>query len=151
MTKAVEILGTPAEFKIPSGVGVETVTICRSTGFLAAKSCPLKANIMMATGQVPESYCPWHGGNVMAARNDTNAPQLILTPSDGSIRAKYQLAQAWGNEEQKKEEIFPPTQMPQEAESQPPQPDIEPYIAEESTPRDIERRYQELLDQYNIR
>jgi penicillin-binding protein 1A len=154
VSKAVKTLGTPEQFKIPPGVGVESVTICRATGFLATKSCPQKANIMMAVGQAPESYCPWHGGDVLKAQNDTNAPQLLLTAEDTLIREKYQLAAVWPEDKGDADEIFPPIPPPNDDQIAPPPPPddgYEPYRDDPSPASDIERRYQELLDQYNIR
>jgi penicillin-binding protein 1A len=151
VSKAVKTLGTPTEFKIPAGVGVQSVTICRSTGFLATKSCPQRANIMIAVGQAPESSCPWHGGNVLSAQGDPNAPQLILTPDDDAIRGQYQLARAWQSEETAEAEIFPPNKTPQPEEAPPPPPDILPYRDDPAPVSDIEKRYQDLLEQYNIR
>jgi penicillin-binding protein 1A len=151
VSKAVKTLDTPTEFKIPPGAGVESVTICRSTGFLATKSCPQKANILIAVGQAPESYCPWHGGDVLTAQNDPNAPQLILTPNDDAIREKYQLASVWLDDSKGAEEIFTPMPSPQEQEAIPPDLNFEPYRYDPSPASDVEKRYQELLDQYNIR
>jgi penicillin-binding protein 1A len=148
--QAVKTLGTPTAFKIPSGVGVESVTICRSTGFLAAKSCPQKVNIMMPVGQAPYSICPWHGGDILTARGDTNAPQLILTPEDGNIRMDYLLEDEWRNDEVQTADMFPPMPPPNFEAPLPP-PDQWPYIHDPAPANDIESRYQELLDQYNIR
>jgi penicillin-binding protein 1A len=151
VSKAVKTLDTPTEFKIPPGAGVESVTICRSTGFLATKSCPQKANILIAVGQAPESYCPWHGGDVLTAQSDPNAPQLILTPEDDAIRARYQLVSVWPDDSKGAEEIFTPMPSPQEQEAIPPDLNFEPYRYDPSPASDVEKRYQELLDQYNIR
>jgi penicillin-binding protein 1A len=122
---------------------VENVTICRTTGFRAAKSCPNKANILMTTGQAPESYCPWHGGDVIAANNDPNAPQLLLTTEDETLVGQYQLAKAW---EEKEPEIFEPIDIPAPL----PEVQFEPYKNDPAPADEFERRYQELLKQYNI-
>ncbi|MDR1514149.1 MAG: PBP1A family penicillin-binding protein [Synergistaceae bacterium] len=152
VTQAVQTLGTPKEFKIPPGVGVESVTICRATGFLATKSCPQKANIMIAVGQAPETYCPWHGGDILKAQSDPNAPQLMLTPEDALIRDKYQLAALRTEDSVAVEEIFPTIPPPLEEQMAPlPNMEYEPYRNDPSPASDIEKRYQDLLDQYNIR
>ena len=152
VAKAVKTLGTPAEFKIAPGTGVESVTICRATGFLATKSCPQKANIMIAVGQAPQSYCPWHGGDVLTAQSDPNAPQLILTAEDSLIRERYQLAAVWPESGKEPEEIFPPIPPPLEQVAPPPPSFVyDPYVNDPSPASDVEQRYQELLDQYNIR
>jgi penicillin-binding protein 1A len=152
VTQAVHTLGTPTEFKIPPGVGVESVTICRGTGFLATKSCPHKANIMIAIGQAPETYCPWHGGDILKAQSDPNAPQLLLTPEDGSIRDKYQIAALKTDDNVEVDEIFQAIPAPLEEQMAPlPNTEYEPYRNDPSPASDIEKRYQDLLDQYNIR
>jgi penicillin-binding protein 1A len=152
VTRAVQTLGTPKEFKIPPGVGVESVTICRGTGFLATKSCPQKANIMITVGQAPETYCPWHGGDILKAQSDPNAPQLLLTQEDASIREKYQLAALRTEDDIAVEEIFPAIPSPLEEQmAPPPNTEYEPYRNDPSPASDIEKRYQDLLDQYNIR
>jgi penicillin-binding protein 1A len=143
MEQAVKIMKTPEKFQIPSGVGVENVTICRTTGFRATKSCPNKANILMATGQVPESYCPWHGGDVILANNDANGPQLLLTPEDETLVGQYQIVKAW---EEKEPETFEPIDIPVSL----PEVQWEPYRNDPSPADEVQERYQELLKQYNI-
>ncbi|MDR1581365.1 MAG: PBP1A family penicillin-binding protein [Synergistaceae bacterium] len=143
MEQAVKIMKTPEKFQIPSGVGVENVTICRATGFRATKSCPNKANILMATGQAPESYCPWHGGDAILANSDANAPELLLTPEDETLVGQYQLAKAW---EEKEPEIFEPIDIPVAL----PEAQYEPYKNDPAPANEFEQRYQELLKQYNI-
>jgi penicillin-binding protein 1A len=144
MEQAVKIMKTPDKFQIPSGVGVQSVTICRATGYLATKSCPNKANILMAVGQAPESYCPWHGGELLTAQNDTNAPQLLLTPMDDEDRLRYALALPNTDEEP---QIFEPVEA---TIPQLPEPELSPYRNDPSPAIELEERYQELLKQYNI-
>ena len=133
---------TPDKFQIPSGVGVQSVTICRATGYLATKSCPSKANILMAVGQAPESYCPWHGGEVLAAQNDTNAPQLLLTPMDEDDAYRLTLPNT-----EEEPQVFEPVDSPI---PQLPEPEIAPYGNDPSPAGELEQRYQDLLRQYNI-
>ncbi|MDR3320834.1 MAG: penicillin-binding protein, partial [Synergistaceae bacterium] len=139
------------QFKIPSSVGVESVTICRSTGFLASKGCPQKVNIMIPVGQAPDSACPWHGGDILSARADPNAPQLILTPDDDGIRHDWQLEDEWSNSDTQTAEMFLPLPPPNIDLSPLPSPNLEPYVYDPAPVNDIEKRYQDLLDQYNIR
>ncbi|MDR1915360.1 MAG: PBP1A family penicillin-binding protein [Synergistaceae bacterium] len=148
MEKAVTIMKTPQKFQIPADVGVESVSICRATGYLATKSCPRVANLMMAVGQAPESYCPWHGGDAIAARNDSNSPTLLLTTEDEKLRGRYALAQTWNTEKPEKYEPAPSAQITNDAPLPPP--DIKPYEKDPAPADEIERRYQELLRQYNI-
>ena len=153
MQKAVKILGTPSSFVIPSGIGVEEVTICRKTGFRAAPGCP-SANIMLPIGQSPEAICPWHGGSVTAARNDANAPQLILAPNDENIKARYQIqrAQSPGSTEKTETPDLELRDKTTESvkEAPLPIPNEQPYKNDPAPASEIEKRYQELLKQYNI-
>jgi penicillin-binding protein, 1A family len=147
MEKAVGIMGTPKKFTVPPGTGVQSVTVCRMTGFVATKSCPKKANIMMPVGQVPDSSCPWHGGDVSAARNDPNSPVLVLTPEDEDLRGQYQLQQL--NEA---EALPQNVQETQDAGYVPPPPTImDPYQNDPTPATEVEKRYQELLERYNIK
>jgi penicillin-binding protein 1A len=151
MEQAVQIAKTPRQFTIPPGTGVQAVTICRSTGYIAASSCPKKANILMTVGQVPESRCPWHGGDMTAARNDTNAPLLILSPNDDdTVRRKYQIAPAWQAPAEEPQQPLPPPQQQYEQAPPPLDPFIEPYREDPAPADDINRRFQELLEQYGI-
>lgn len=77
-------------FVVPPDAGVESITVCRHTGFLAGSGCKTAA-ILVPSDQVPSSICPWHGGgSAAAARADGNAPQLLLAPIDDEMtRVKY--------------------------------------------------------------
>ncbi|MDR1471334.1 MAG: PBP1A family penicillin-binding protein [Synergistaceae bacterium] len=148
MEKAVTIMRTPRKFQIPADIGVESVTICRATGNLATKSCPRIANLMMASGQAPESYCPLHGGSAVGARSDPNAPQLLLTAEDEALRAAWTLKMPWDVETPP--DTYEPITITQEPPAPLPAPDIKPYEKDPAPAEEIERRYQELLKQYNI-
>jgi penicillin-binding protein 1A len=148
MTEAVKIMKTPEKFQVPPGVGVQSVTVCRATGFLANKACPNKANIMMASGQAPDTYCPLHGGDALLAQEDTNAPLLLLTPDDELLLADlgmHDMLVQLPNEEPR---IFQPdSQMPE----LPPAPDeFTPYRQDPAPADEVEKRYQDLLKQYNL-
>jgi penicillin-binding protein 1A len=147
MDGAVTIMKTPQKFQIPPNIGVESVTICRETGYLATKSCPRVANLMITAGQAPDAYCPRHGGDVVAARNDSNAPQLLLTAEDENLRAQWALKMPWDVETPA--EIYEPIII-QEQSAQPPAPDIKPYEKDPTPADEVERRYQYILRQYNI-
>jgi penicillin-binding protein 1A len=152
VAEAVKILGTPKEFTVPSGVGVESITVCRSTGFIAANGCPQKAAIMMPIGQAPTSSCPWHGGSVAAARSDPEAPQLILAPQDGTIRGKYQLAGLPNTEEETEPvELFHPVEPVVNDDLPLPPPSTGDTWQDPAPVNDVEQRYRELLDQYGIK
>ncbi|MDR3281183.1 MAG: PBP1A family penicillin-binding protein [Synergistaceae bacterium] len=145
MEGAVKLMDTPKKFQIPSGVGVQSITVCRATGYLANKACPSKANILIAVGQAPETHCPWHGGDAFEAQNDPNAPQLLLTPEDENIRDNWDMDRPWDDIPI---EPFEPTGAPDPAPL--PEPDILPYQLDPAPAEEIERRYQDLLKQYNI-
>ncbi|MDR3331666.1 MAG: PBP1A family penicillin-binding protein [Synergistaceae bacterium] len=147
MDEAVKIMNTPKQFTVPSGIGVQSVTVCRTTGYLATKSCPKAINLMMAVGQAPESSCPLHGGNYLDARNDPNAPLLLLTTDDRSIQAQYQIVWKPDDEEITQDQQ---TQVQIQNDTPPPAPDISPYLYDPTPASALENRYQELLRQYNI-
>jgi penicillin-binding protein 1A len=147
MTEAVKITNTPKQFKIPPGIGVESVSVCRTTGYLATKSCPRVINLLMPVGQAPETSCPWHGGSVTAARGDSNSPSLILTPEDDSLRSRYQLE--WKDSETA--QTIEPQPVPTLQDVAPSEESyMEPYQFDPAPAGEIEDRYQELLRQYNI-
>lgn len=154
MQRAVKIQGTPKTFKIPSGISVQAVTICRKTGFLAASGCTSKTNILMPVGQAPDSNCPWHGGSSASARSDPNSPQLILGPNDEGIRSQYQLPPEKKPDSQGDEFLEPDLRVkPSTGQEQAPPPDdpfMQPYKNDPTPAMEIEDRYQELLKQYNI-
>jgi penicillin-binding protein 1A len=144
MEQAVKIMETPDKFQVSSGVGVQSVTICRATGYLASGACPSKANIMMATGQAPDTYCPLHGGDAMLAQNDTNAPILLMTQDDEVLMAQYTTPREWVDDEA--QQIFEPAS----GLTPLPEPEYEPYRNDPAPADEVERRYQDLLRQYNI-
>jgi len=89
MTYAARQLKSPATFSIPSDAAVEPRNVCTQTGFLATAGCKA-TTILLPAGNIPESYCPWHGGNAAIAKEDKHAPQLILAPIDSEEeRYKY--------------------------------------------------------------
>jgi len=76
-------------FVLPPDAGVESVHVCTKSGFIAASGCRT-TDILLPTGTAPTAQCPWHGGRLMAAKEDPNAPQLILAPiDDESTRYRY--------------------------------------------------------------
>jgi penicillin-binding protein 1A len=145
MLEAVKIMKTPDKFQIPPGIGVESVTVCRDTGYLATKSCPRKVSLMLASGQAPESFCPQHGGDVTLALADTNAPELLLTPEDDPVLIEESLLAQL----QPGDEIIPtPIAIPA-PEPLPNPNEVVPY--RDPAPADeVEKRYQELLQRYNL-
>ncbi|MDR1481892.1 MAG: PBP1A family penicillin-binding protein [Synergistaceae bacterium] len=147
MTEAVKITNTPKQFTIPPGISVESVTICRTTGYRATKSCPKVINLLMPVGQAPSASCPWHGGNLLTAEGDSNSPSLILTQDDDSLRAQYQLERKDTETSQAVEHQPVPT--PQDV-APAVEEDMKPYQFDPAPANEIEDRYKELLRQYNI-
>lgn len=145
MQKAVSIAGTPKEFSTQSGIGVQSVSICRETGYLTASGCTKKATMLIAVGQAPETRCPRHGGNMSAARGDSNAPLFILGPYDGDLRASI------GKDDPTETPVVEIT-APAVTETVPlPPPHVEPYKNDPTPADDVNARFNELLEKYGLK
>ncbi|GHS97600.1 penicillin-binding protein [Synergistales bacterium] len=119
----------------PAWVEVESVRICRDTGFLARQGCHA-VRIYMPLGAAPTSECPLHGGNYAFAREDPNAPRLYLIEQDDAV-----VSETIPNE------VEPPRPTPQHTQPVP----SEPTYNQDPSPADvIEERYQKLLREYGI-
>jgi penicillin-binding protein 1A len=169
VSRAVRVLDTPKRFAVTGEANVVAVRVCRKTGFLATPSCP-GVEILMNASVVPTATCPWHGGSALAARDDPNAPQLVLAPiDDDATRLRYALgspgsgsgsgggggtaptAEAGEQGTVPEEPIAPiPTKRPGDQGAAPPPPSVRPYQKDPSPANDVERRYQDLLKKYNI-
>lgn len=155
VTFAVKTLDLPATFILPPDAGVESVRVCKKTGFIAAASCPA-ASILLPAGHAPSSLCPWHGGNLSAARADNNAPQLILAPIDDAMTHYKYAMKGLPKPETREEELVIPdtpvaTKITEDVEkAKAPDKKTEPYKKDPSEPVDMEEKYQELLKRYNI-
>ena len=175
---AVKKLNLPTKFNMPSDAGVEAITVCRRTGFIAARGCP-SANVLVTSGQAPSAQCPWHGGSLSAARADANAPQLILAPIDDEATSnRYALGRprSGGGEtadsgtgtadataaspDAAAQQPLPPENISvtkkkvteKEAVKVPaPSQEANPYKQDHSQQQEMERKYQELLRKYNIK
>ncbi|HPQ38508.1 MAG TPA: PBP1A family penicillin-binding protein, partial [Synergistaceae bacterium] len=80
VTQALEVLDLEKEFpRHPAGM--ERIAICRTTGYRATDMCP-KVAIIMPSHLTPTAVCPLHGGNIMEAENDPEAPKLFLAQGD---------------------------------------------------------------------
>lgn len=157
VTYAVEKLKLPTTFILPPDAGVESVHVCKKTGFIASGSCPA-TTILLPTGHAPSAICPWHGGSVAIARSDANAPQLLLAPIDDEMsHNKYGMSMpreekvaesALSQAEKiptkiKKTKIPEPTKVPEK--------DTAPYKdSSKNEEKNMEDKYQELLRKYNI-
>lgn len=155
---AVKVLKLPTTFVLPPDAGVESVQVCRKTGFLASGGCPT-ATILLPSGHAPSSQCPWHGGSIASAKADPNAPQLILAPIDDETTHYKFGMKGLGNEDIPVDDIGLETVIdtpiiiikPKETEpAKIPQKYSDPYQKDHSQPVNMEQKYQELLKRYNI-
>ena len=153
---AVKKLKLPQTFILPPDAGVESIRVCKKTGFLAASGCPA-TNILVPSGHAPSSQCPWHGGSLSSARADENSPQLILAPVDDEMtRYKYAMRinpQAENPEETSAPIIDTPIETKKTVDKeQTKAPDINasPYKEGTSEAVAMEAKYQELLKRYKI-
>lgn len=155
---AITKLDLPKSFVIPPDADVESVKICRHTGFLAASGCQV-ANILIPLGQAPSSVCPWHGGSVREAMADNNAPQLLLAPIDDEMtRAKYAMSLGSNyTDTSPAEPVAKPAETPIPARKTPdkeptkvPDKETVPYKKDYSDPKEVEKAYQDLLRQYKL-
>lgn len=155
MDFAVKKLNLSKTFGIPSDASVESIRICRHTGFLAAPGCTA-ASILVPVGQAPSSLCPWHGGTLADAQADGNAPQLLLAPIDDEMtRMEYALAPVHPVEDPaytQDDGLIITTQKREEKEpAKVPQSSSDPYKGVSEGKDDYEARFQDLLKQYNIK
>lgn len=158
-------LSFPKTFTIPPDASLESVTVCRFTGFLASGGCQT-ADILIPSDQAPVTKCPWHGGGVMEARSDENAPQLLLAPiDDEATRLKYartlgEVTVAVGSggvtevnntltvDATATIQVRKPSDR--EAAVVPSAREQEPYKIDYSNPKEVEKAYQDLLRQYKL-
>ncbi len=161
---AVKKLNLSNKFELPSDAGVESVHVCRKTGFLATSGCTA-TDVLVPSGQAPTSLCPWHGGTLSAAKADNNAPQLLLAPIDDDMtHNKYALhiGESSSPTQPDTETVNTPAQAVIEdtpiqtkktKESEPvklPDKESNPYKRDPSKQNEMEAKYQELLKKYKI-
>ncbi len=156
VSKAASRLKLAKQFSVPAGAGVEIARVCRRTGFLAASGCPA-VSILLSAGDAPEAVCPLHGGSVAAARADSRAPRLLLSPMDEGVPAAPGISAAAAPQTDRPEEgttvspaPTPVLKVPTPQPPKPPSPAVKPYRKDPSAPNDVEKRYQELLKQYGL-
>lgn len=158
-------LNLPKTFVIPPDAGLEAITVCRFTGFLAAANCQT-ADILIPSDQAPAAKCPWHGGEIQEARSDGNAPQLLLAPiDDEATRKKYAktlggitlAGGSSGGADANHDLTFdntvavPVRKTPgKEPAMVPSAREVEPYKIDYSNPTEVEKAYQDLLRQYKL-
>ncbi|MDY9920241.1 MAG: PBP1A family penicillin-binding protein [Synergistota bacterium] len=154
---AVKKLKLPTAFVVPPDAAVESVRVCKKTGFLAASGCPA-TNILLPAGNAPSSQCPWHGGSLSAARADNSAPQLILAPIDDEMtHYRYAMKMAPQKEAHEEEPLLQEPDVPvpikktiDTEHAKVPDINPDPYKKDSNEAKEMEAKYQELLKRYNI-
>ena len=162
VSKAVKHLTLRESFEIPERAGIDTITVCRDSGFLSAGSCPSTA-IFLPSGLAPYSTCPIHGGSWIMTESDRNEPRMLLSPRDEEVlgiparMARLYSISISGIAAAPPMEELPTYQPPQMPTYTPPSPPATTPVTpsrqskpRERTPEEIEDRYQELLKQYGI-
>lgn len=169
VSKAINFLPVRDAFSIPGSARIDTVTVCKTSGFLVSGGCPASV-IVLPQGTAPTSICPLHGGTWAVANRDPNIPRLLLSPRDEEvIGISADMARLYGISvssmtekpsmedpyqtpyypELTKEapEIIP---IPREPDRKPGVPSLPKERTPERSPQEIEQRYQDLLKEYGI-
>lgn len=158
---AVTKLNLRKTFVVPPDAGVESITVCRETGFLATAGCKT-AEILVPSDQVPTSVCPWHGGDPSSAKADGNAPVLLLAPiDDENTRASYAKTLGGITGDTPRPVDMPDTPEPlspvlvkktpgKDTAKLPAAKEEQPYKVDYSNPKAVEKAYQDLLRQYKL-
>lgn len=154
MDFAVEHLSPPRSFNIPSGLDLETFTVCSETGYLATGECP-STNIYLPYAKAPSSFCPLHGGDRYAASKDSNAPKTLLLPDDVEIYENLEAEKLLAETPAGTEQAQIPVMSVQKPGEEVPSPDqsggfTDPYDEDPSPAEDYESKYNKLLEQYGI-
>lgn len=163
VSKAIQFLPVRNTFDIPASANIETITVCRESGFLASGGCPT-STIMLPQGTAPTSICPLHGGSWAVANSDPNIPRLLLSPRDeevigipasmarlysisiSSMTAHLPAGEPALEPTIKEQSAYPGSTLPYSpAVVSPPKESIP-----ERSPQEIEQRYQDLLKEYGI-
>ncbi len=146
MAKAVVLLNLQKKFTVPPASEVQLVRVCRDTGYLATSTCPT-ADIYLPIENIPESYCPTHGGDAYLAQNDPRAPRVLLLPDDSELYGQYRKGYT-GNI--LLDRVVETTVIKENKAPKLPVTKTDPYKKDPNTPEEIEKRYQDLLKQYGI-
>ena len=148
VTKAVSQLTLPQTFSDQESAHVQEVRICKLSGYRASKSCSSLA-VLLPSDLVPTAVCPLHGGDLLEAENDPQAPRLYLAGADEALVAQYALGAPAGT--------APVTASAPASETRPLDPMFVPalstqnaYEKDPSPANQIEERYQDLLKQYGL-
>ncbi|MEG1502223.1 MAG: PBP1A family penicillin-binding protein [Synergistaceae bacterium] len=147
---ATKKLKLPTSFPLPSDANVESVSVCKKTGFIATGSCPA-TTILLPSGHAPASSCPLHGGDISVARSDSNAPQLLLAPIDKDSPSTVStpttpttLVEANVSTPMKNHNIKNDSNIPS------PKNEDNSYKGKKNEQDLMEKKYQDLLKKYNI-
>jgi penicillin-binding protein 1A len=137
MEFAASHLNVPRKFDPPPAwVEVESVSICRVTGFRARSGCAA-VRLYMPLGRAPTAECPLHGGSYELAREDPNAPRLYLLDQDDDF-----VSATIPGDAEPQQPLAPP----------PPPPPVDPVpYSDDPSPADVvEQRFQQLLKEDGI-
>ncbi|MCF7935392.1 MAG: PBP1A family penicillin-binding protein [Synergistales bacterium] len=147
VSQAIEILDLPSSFVGQESID-ESVSICTETGFLATPQCS-SLQLLLPKEEVPESSCPLHGGDFFLAEQDTNAPKLYLIDDDDTKMAKYsiEVAQAPNIPAEQRHGQVQKQDIPDDAV---PSLQQDAYQSDPSPASQVEKRYQDLLQQYGL-
>ncbi len=148
--EAVKGRDLPLKFEIPADADLETVKICRTSGFLAINGCSA-VSIQIRKGLAPTTSCPIHGGDMYASAQDPNAPRLVLVHEDSEIYSSSGLyADSGFYSGGLPEDTGPPVKVSKpEGPSQAVAPSD--LVYKDPNPADsVEDKYQKLLKQYGI-
>lgn len=145
--EAVKGRNLPLQFSVPEDADVESVKICRTSGFRAISGCSA-VTIFMRKNAAPQTNCPIHGGDMYASSQDPNAPRLILVHNDSETYASSGLYTDAGT-------AGPPPETGPVKVSKPTGPSeaVAPsdMAYKDPNPADsVEDKYQKLLKQYGI-
>lgn len=138
MTEALKTFTAGKNFPRPTN-GLRTVSLCNISGFLPGPGSPGTVSLIMPTNRIPSSVCPMHGGDLYAASRDLNAPKLLRLNAD----ADTSMPPAWEQ----------PDPLPSEEQSffdQPQGLPMEPVQPKRTDPKEIDKRFEELLKEYKI-
>ena len=157
MTEAAGITQARTYFGLPADADMETVSVCRETGFPATQGCP-SVEVLIRRGTAPVELCPLQrGSSWKTAETDPDAPQLILTDGDDLLLPEYALLAKGTPYAEEQTGGFGPLVLPSlkspQAGSQAPVPGSPGQSAYEKDPspvKDVETRYQDLLKQYGL-
>ena len=141
MTEAVKAYPAGKNFPRPTA-GLKAVTLCAETGFLPGPSSSSKVTLIMPTSRIPTTQCPLHGGSMLTASTDLNAPKLLKVANDVSDTTSPLWETITDSTAPVLDNLSSPTTPIAPAEVEKPK---------RTDPKDIDKRFEELLREYKIK